>query len=418
MTRQLVLWFEGRVVGDFSQLPDGRQEFRYSDAWRTDPAAFAISLSLPRQAEAFGDRATRAFFGGLLPDDEARQRLARHLQVSARNEFALLAEVGRECAGALALLPPDEAPPPLAATPPAPTIDDVALARLLRDLPQRPLLAGRELRLSLAGAQDKIAVVVRDGAIALPRIGEPTTHILKVPIANFDATVANECFSMRLAASAGLPAPATTMRRIDGMPILLVERFDRVRGQDGVLRRRHQEDFCQALGVPPDLKYQAEGGPGLPAMFDLLTKHSSRPAVDRLLLLQMVVFHFLLGNADAHAKNFSLLLGPGEVRLAPVYDALCTLVYASLAPRLAMKIDSRYAFDEVTAAHWAKFATGVGLSPPLVRNRLCTMAEELPHHARAVRNGDPLLAAEPLLDRALDLLGTRCRRVLEGFAPG
>ena len=415
MTRQLVLWFDQRTVGDFTQRDDGRQQFVYRDSWRAEPESIAISLALPLQAEAFGDRETRAFFGGLLPDDEARQRLARHLQVSARNEFALLAEVGRECAGALALYPPDEVPPPPATTPPATAIDDEAFVRLLRDLPQRPLLAGRELRLSLAGAQDKIAVIMHDSALALPHTGQPTTHILKVPIANFDATVANECFAMRLAARAGLPVPATTMRVLQGMPILLVERFDRVRGNDGVLRRRHQEDFCQALGVPPDRKYQGEGGPGLPAMFELLTRHSSRPAVDRLLLLQMVVFHFLLGNADAHAKNFSLLLGPNEVRLAPVYDALCTLVYESLAPRLAMKIDTRYAFDEVTLDHWAKFATAVGLSPPVVRDRLGTMAAQLPDHARAVRNDDPLLAAEPLLDRVIGLLEARCASVLDGL---
>ncbi len=417
MTRHLVLWFEQRSVGDFRQLADGRQEFQYHETWCDAIDGFAISLALPRRREPFGNRETRAFFGGLLPDDEVRKRLARHLQVSWHNEFALLAEVGRECAGALALWPPELRPTVPGRQPPQP-IDDVALARLLRDLPQRPLLAGGELRLSLAGAQDKIAVVVHGGAIALPPVGMPSTHILKVPIANFAATVANEFFSMQLAAAAGLVTPPTSMRIVDGMPILLVERFDRVRTPDGIVQRRHQEDFCQALGVPPELKYQAEGGPGLPAIFELLTAHSTRAALDRLALLQMVFFHFLLGNADAHAKNFSLLLGVDHVRLAPVYDAMCTLVYPSLSSRLAMKIDKHFEFDEITVEHWEAFARTVGLAPGMVRRRLEELAATLPDLARSVAARHPEIADEPIVGSILACIGARCRAVLGQLRPG
>jgi serine/threonine-protein kinase HipA len=412
VSRILQAWFEAQRVGKFEQGSDGRQSFTYDPSWLAAEARFPVSLSMPLREPPFDDRTTRAFFGGLLPDDVLRQRLARHLGVSPRNEFALLAAVGRECAGALALLPPDETPqPPTGAVV---VLDDAELAKLLALLPSRPLLVGDGVRLSLAGAQDKIAVRLVDGGVALPTDGGPTTHIVKVPIPGYADTVVNEAFCMQLARSVGLPAPAVHCRDCGGTEVLLVERFDRIRTHGGHLQRRHQEDFCQALAIPPELKYQAEGGPGLPQMFDLLTQHATRAALDRLCLLEMVVFHFLIGNADAHGKNFSLLLGKDTVALAPVYDAMCTLVYPGLSPRLAMKIGSRRAFAEVQREHWHNFAKAAGLSPSLVVERLHRTATALPAAARALQASDRRYERSPILAAVLATIDAHCARALAG----
>ena len=410
MKHRLHLWFEQHRVGRLDQATNGQPTFTYDDGWLAHDERFPISLSMPLHGETFPDPLTRAFFGGLLPDENVRARLAKHLGVSARNEFAMLREVGRECAGALALLPDDETPGPASTEPPR-LLDDLTLANLLRELPRRPLLAGRELRLSLAGAQDKIAIVMVGERIALPAPGAPTSHILKVPIANYEATVANEFFCMQLAARCGIDTPGTSLRVVDGMPILLIERFDRHIDANGTLRRLHQEDCCQALGIPPDCKYQSEGGPGYAALFRLLTDHSTRAAADRVQLLQRVLFHFLVGNGDAHGKNFSLLLTRYGARLAPTYDVMSTLVYPDLSRRMAMKVGSRREFAEVQPEHWAAFAKEIGMSAPAVRDRLRELAASLPTTARQLATSLPALADTPLIDRLVEGIAERCRAV-------
>jgi serine/threonine-protein kinase HipA len=409
VTRELGVWYATTRVGTFAQADDGRQSFTYAPSWLTSADAFAISLSMPLRTEPYDNRTTRAFFGGLLPDDDARRRLARYLQVSARNEFALLAEVGRECAGALSLLPPAEEPTPPTGWVRRLTEDE--FAGLLRDLPHRPLLTGTEVRLSLAGAQDKVAVRLVDGGVALPLDGGPTTHIVKTPIAGYQDTVANEGFCMRLAGAVGLPVAPVEIRDIAGLQVLFLERFDRIASATGELLRVHQEDFCQALGIAPERKYQSEGGPGFAALFDVLTRHSARAALDRLQLLEMAVFHFLLGNADAHAKNYSLLLQPEGTRLAPVYDALSTIVYPALSTRMAMKIGGRREFAEVRAEHWASFAKENGLAPAIVRDRIGHFAAVLPTRARELAASDPVFAASAIVTEICDRITDRCNNV-------
>lgn len=413
--RELRVWLEEAEVGTLVQRDDGQLRFEYGASWLRADDRRSISLSLPLREAPFDDRAARAFFGGLLPDDDARRRLAKYLHVSARNEFALLAEVGRECAGALSLLPLGESPPASDAG----SFRVLAAAEwgaLLRELPQRPLLVGSELRLSLAGAQDKVAVYLADESLALPIGGLPTTHLLKVPIASYPDTVVNEFFCMRLAAEIGLSVPAVEVRSVGDTPILLVERYDRVRAADGRPRRLHQEDCCQALGVPPELKYQNEGGPTLPQLFELLTRHSERPALDRLLLQQMVCFHFLTGNADAHAKNFSLLHQARGVRLAPMYDAMCTLVYPALSQRMAMKIGSKYEFVAVARRHWEALAKAAGMAPPQMLRAVAEMAARLPVVASRLATELPEVAGNATIARIVDLIETRSRAVRSDLA--
>ncbi len=378
MARDLAVLLHGEAVGTLRQEDSGRLTFGYRGDWLERPDARPLSLSLPLQEDPFDDRAARPFFAGLLPDDFARERLARYLGVSRHNDFALLAEVGGECAGAVSFYPPDALPPAAGAGDLEP-LDEVALAALLRELPRRPLRAGGELRLSLAGAQDKMALVRRGETFFLPRGDLPTTHILKPAIEEFTDTVPNELFCMRLATRLGLQVPAVEIAVAEGIPFLIVERYDRI-GTDGVIRRLHQEDFCQALAIPPESKYQSEGGPSLAQSFGLLDA-CTRPALDRLELLRRVLFNYLIGNADAHGKNFALLHGPEGPRLAPAYDLLCTTVYRDHTDRMAMKIGRRGRFAEVLPRHWQRFARDCGLAAPRVRRDLLDLSEQLPAEA-------------------------------------
>lgn len=379
MPKDLRVSLLGETVGSLRQEASGRLTFTYDPAWLGKPKSRPISLSLPLQQETFDDRSVRPFFAGLLPDEDARERLARYLGISRHNDFALLAEVGGECAGAVALHPPgSELRPDAGELGP---LDAGTLGEFLRDLPRRPLLVGGELRLSLAGAQDKMALIYRGGEFYLPSGDQPTTHILKPAIKHFSETVANEFFCLRLADHFGLGVPKVEMGSVDDVPFLLVERYDRALGPGDQIQRLHQEDFCQALAIPPEQKYQGEGGPSLEQCFGLLDV-CSRPVLDRLELLKRVIFNYLIGNADAHGKNFALLHLDTGSELAPAYDLLCTTVYPDHTDQMAMKMGGKRRFSEVFPRHWERFAQDVGFAPPRVKKDLMTMARRLPIEAR------------------------------------
>jgi serine/threonine-protein kinase HipA len=246
------------------------------------------------------------------------------------------------------------------------------------------LVGENGIRLSLAGAQDKLPVVADGQRIGVPLRGAPSSHILKPAIAGVEGSVFNEGFCMRLAAGLKLDVAKVAIHRVGDRQFLLVERYDRIVSAQSV-QRLHQEDFCQALGVAPETKYQNEGGPGLAQAFALLRRATRPSAPSVLRLLDLVVFNALIGNNDAHAKNFSLLYTPQGAVLAPAYDALCTAAYPNLSDKMAMKIGSKYRFSEVQARHWAQFAAEAGLSPALVKKRILELARRLPDLARITR---------------------------------
>jgi serine/threonine-protein kinase HipA len=273
---------------------------------------------------------------------------------------------------------------------------------VLDTLPVRPLLAGEAgLRLSLAGAQSKLPVVLVDGAVALPAPGQPTTHILKPPISRFKATTENEAFVMRLAAAIGLDVAPVEPRVVKDRTFLLVKRHDRSIGDDGNVRRIHQEDFCQALGVPSETKYASEGGPTFKDCFELVRRVAARPAVDVLKLLDAVIFNAIAGNADAHGKNFSILHGDKGPSLAPLYDLLATVAWPDLSPRFAMKIGKRATLAELDAKGWIAFAADAGLGLPLIRRRVVEISEAAIARASEVAQ---VLAGHGLDDEALSNL--------------
>ncbi len=385
MTRALDIWWDSRLVGQLTQNQHGELGFAYAPDWLKNDEALPLSASLPKRAEPFTRRECRPFFGGLLPEESQRDAAARALGVSPGNDFALLDRLGGDVAGALQLLPPGEAPTAPALDQRPTPLDEAGLIRVLDTLPVRPLLAGEEgLRLSLAGAQSKVPVVLVDGAVALPIPGQPTTHILKPPISRFSATTENEAFVMRLAAAVGLDVAPVEARVVRDRKFLLVQRYDRAIGNDGNVRRIHQEDFCQALGVPPETKYASEGGPTFKDCFALLRRVAARPAVDVLKLLDAVIFNVIAGNADAHGKNFSILYDDEGPRLAPLYDLLATVAYADLSPKFAMKIGKRATLEEMEARGWTAFAADAGLGLPLIRRRVAEISERVIAMAKEV----------------------------------
>ncbi|MBS0512121.1 MAG: type II toxin-antitoxin system HipA family toxin [Proteobacteria bacterium] len=413
MTHELQVWLFSDRVGTLS-LVDGRLGFCYTPGWLSRPNAVALSHSLPLRAEPFEDRETRPFFAGLLPEGQMRRLIARQFQVSGENDFALLDHIGGECAGAVTFLAPGQTLPTPAQTGEVRWLSDEEIVAVLDELPRRPMLAGKDgLRLSLAGAQDKLPVVFDGERLGLPLNGTPSSHILKPAIHAVEDSVINEGFCMTLAEALQLKPAKVSVHAVLNRPFLLVERYDRVLDAQGRRLRLHQEDLCQALGVVPEMKYQNEGGPDLAQCFDLV-RRATRPSAPQVLrLLDYVILNALIGNHDAHAKNFSLLYSGRMPVLAPLYDTLSTAVYPTLTLKMAMKIGSKYKFSEVEARHWEQFAESAGLAKAQARRRILELTSSLPRAARALQSDRTLgFAGNSVVERIVALIDQRCALTL------
>jgi serine/threonine-protein kinase HipA len=397
MTRTLDVYLFADFVGRLVQDDGGQMVFDYSDGWLTSGRAAPLSQSLPLREKRYRNKECRGFFAGVLPEESKREIIARNLGISARNNYAMLERIGGECAGAVTFMSAGQALP--AREPGYRTLSQEELVAIIRELPLRPLLAGEKgVRLSLAGAQDKVAVRVEDGEISLPLGNAPSTHILKPAVERFEGVVHNEAFCMKLAAAAGLPTAPVEIGSVEGLHYLLVERYDRHHsiGPNGAqfVERLHQEDFCQVLGIVSEHKYQKEGGPTLKQCFGLIRSVSSAPVLDLKHLLDAVIFNWLVGNNDAHGKNFSLLytgIGTGrvETRLAPLYDIVCTVAYPELSGEMAMRIGDQYSSERVTPKDFEKLSEDAGLRNPLVKRRVSEFAEVLLEKLPLVDAGNP-----------------------------
>ncbi len=280
------------LVGRLEQDDHGALWFAYAPVWLESPQVFPLSVSLPLREERFKRQECRPFFAGLLPEETSRKLVAKAFGVREKNDFALLEKIGAECAGAVSLLQVGEKPITGAAH--YREISEPELAGKLAAAQRHPLLVGEHrVRLSLAGAQSKMAVLIREGRYFLPLDGSPSTHILKPQSPHYDGLVENEHFCMSLAAEVGLTAASVETREIGGQKFLQVERYDRRTDAAGAIRRIHQEDFCQALAMPPEWKYQQEGGPSLKQCFELVRVQSTAPGPDVLRLFDAVVFNYL-----------------------------------------------------------------------------------------------------------------------------
>lgn len=375
---RLEVFLHERLAGTLRRKDNGNLQFRY-DRDYIEADGQPLSLNLPLRKEGFPHRDCLAFFGNLLPEEDVRAQLALATGISASNDYRLLERFGGDVAGAITLLAPDE-PSPTAGRGELEALSPERLDEILVGLPQRPLAADEagEVRLSLAGAQSKLPVVEVEGGFALPHgSGLPTTHILKPEPARFPGLVANEFFCMRLAAAAGLEvAEVGRAETLSGLPYLIVTRYDRDLTQEPA-RRLHQEDLCQALGKPPFEKYQAEGGPGVVEAMALIDEASTAPARDRPQLWLALVFNVLIGNCDAHGKNYSLLYDSRAPRLAPLYDLVSTAAYDGLTQRLAMSIDGARELEQVGPATWERLAAEVGFAPRFLAQRMVPFVDRV-----------------------------------------
>jgi serine/threonine-protein kinase HipA len=372
------------VVGSLSQAGQVL-EFAYAAPWLAQERAFPLSPRLALREEPWEGEEVLFFFSNLLPEGPVLDALLQLRRLPRGNVYRQLEAFGRECAGAFAIVPEDEA----AERPPEGSYREYPRQQLIEDLERLreniPLLSSHaELRLSLAGAQNKIPVRYAEGQMWLPADGAPSTHILKPalqPARLFPDSVVNEAFCLKLAAELGLSVPDVVVLP-DPEPMLLIERYDR-RISGGQIERLHQLDMCQLAGVLPSQKYESDGGPGFRTCFELVDAWSMAPAVDRLRLVDWTLINYLFGNADAHAKNLSMLYGPdGRLHLAPAYDLLATGYWDQLSDKMAMRIGRERRPNFVHARHWQQFCDEIGLNPAQLRRR----ALDLCARARAKRD--------------------------------
>lgn len=410
----LDVYLYGRRVGQLLLDSSRRFVFQYDESWLASGNALPLSLALPLRKEPYPDDEARPFFANLLPESSVRRALARRLGISEENDFALLEAIGGECAGAVTVLPSGTELPATGKY--QPLTDEELIARV-DSLPNRPFLVGEEgVRLSLAGAQNKLPVYLEEERIYLPLGEYPSSHILKPNIPDYEDTVINEAFCMRLAANMGLLVPKVEIRSFDHLQVYIIERFDREISDQGNLVRIHQEDFCQALGVPPDAKYEKEGGPGLAKCFALIRNYSTQPAADVKKLLAWVVFNYLIGNADAHAKNISLLLPEEGPRLAPFYDLMCTAVYPAITDRMAMSVGGKDDPKWIIARYWEQFADDIGVRPKMVKDTVLDMADLIVEVAQEVKGEfEKRYGIHKIVQQICDVIAQRSKKLKTAF---
>lgn len=387
----LNVFVNGRLVGVLKRESSGAIDFRYDPQWLSWQSTFPISLSLPLREDRYIGSPVINVFDNLLPDGEPiRRRVAERVGATGTDAYSMLSALGHDCVGALQFLP-EGSDPGSPGKIEGKLISDDEVAHIIQNLAAAPLGLDEDedFRISIAGAQEKTALLRQDGKWYKPVGTTATTHILKPQVGrlpngiDLSNSVENEFFCLKLISALGIPAANVEMTEFEGRRTLVVERFDRRWTSDKRLLRLPQEDCCQALSVPPTRKYQSDGGPGLKDILELL-KGSDAPSQDLTMFLRASIVFWLIGATDGHAKNFSIFLGPGgRFRLTPLYDVLSaqpSLDAKQIQPkalRLAMSVGKsrHYTVNEILARHFVQTAeiSGVGLA--VVRSIFKDLAE-------------------------------------------
>lgn len=399
MTDMLVVIADQRVMGEVHRdrrrtrrgLAD-EMRFVYDSGWLSWAGAYPLSLQMPFYRISHGHDAIDPWLRGILPDDtDVLAHWGAEFDVSPGDTLGLLAVIGEDCPGAIQLVRPERVAAVLRDDRERVvwlSDEDVETRlRVLREQKAAWRLADDIGRFSLAGYQPKTALVFDGQRWGVPSGRTPTTHILKPPHPHFSGLVENEHLCLRLAGELGLAATTTDVQTFGREKAIVVTRYDRRPRPDGSIRRLHQEDFCQALGVPTDRKYQNKGGPSCKDVCDVLWEHSSDPDRDVRAFADAIMLNWIVVGTDAHAKNYSVRLDRQEqVRLAPFYDIASYLPHADRLKTVPMsqKVGGKYRVQDVRARHWDRFAREVRLPPEDVIDAGLTMTAALPSKVRAI----------------------------------
>ena len=423
---ELLILVEGELAGRVLADKSGRLSLSYEKAWRESPQSYSLSVSMPLAEITYSQKSVWPYLWNFLPENpNVLQRWAQQYHVSAGNPFKLLAHVGADVPGAAQFIPPERRAEIQSEQ--HPVIEWISIDELRERLIQlradvsavrRP---GDPGKMSLPGAQAKTAFYWdrKTNRWGVPGGRTPTTHIIKPCIPGFDGLVENEHLCQEIAARLEMPAARSFVLMLD-QPYIVVERYDRLPPAPGteLPRRIHQEDMCQALGLMPTRKYQEDGGPGISQIITLIRRVSASPEVDVERFLKANMFNWLIGGTDAHAKNYSFLIGEGdEMRLAPLYDLSSQLPYPELiAQRVAMKIGDHYDFALVTPADWRAVARICALDEEQTISMLTDMARALPDvisaiHAQARTDGLSERVLGPLAQRLIAHANERLRPI-------
>lgn len=425
MSDELIALLNEKPIGHLRRGAKGRVTFVYHDEWRTAPEAYPLSLSMPLAAQEHGPDTVESFLWGLLPDNEkVLDRWAQKFQVSSRNVFGLIANVGEDCAGAVQFVVPDRVSEVLEGKLDAVdwlTEHDIAeRMRLLREDHAAWRLPRDTGQFSLAGAQPKTALLLEHGRWGVPHGRIPTTHILKPPTGEFAGHAENEHLCLALARALGLPVASSEVMHFEGEVAIVIERYDRQHHGNSIIRV-HQEDMCQALGIPPTRKYQNEKGPSAGDIVELLRTQSSEAGADVKTFVDALAFNWLIAGSDAHAKNYSLLLASGpRIRLAPLYDIASILPYDKFdlhKVKLAMKVGGEYLLNNIVLRHWRRTAKELRVDPKELLDKILWMADRIPDTVEGLRKDAREAGLQhALIDRLAERLTARavsCRKLFD-----
>ncbi len=379
--KSLNVFFEDRLVGVFSQNDEMVHSFKYAKEWIEDDTSFPISISMPFQKEEFGNKVTLAFFENLLPEGNVRAILEKWHH--SEGAFNTLSKYGEDCAGALVIT--SKKSPPKVKIKEANL--EIELSEIYESISENKgavdLIADKNPGyLSIAGAQDKFPCIFENGKIYLPKSGEPTTHIVKTPIMvkGIKESVYNEYFCMQLASKIGFSVPKSNI--LDGVhPLFLIERYDRhLVGK--MMKRVHQQDFCQALGILSSEKYESDGGPSFETDFKLMIENvtAKKRVESTFRLIDWLCFNLLIGNNDSHSKNISFLMIEGKYELSPFYDLISTAIYPTLDARFSFKIGDVSSYTSIGAKALTKEEKKLGIKEGTLIERMNLVYQGIVKH--------------------------------------
>jgi len=422
----LVVYQYGEKIGLLCGSSDRGVVFSYDTEYLGSPHAKALSHSLDLRPEEFSSKECLPFFSGLLPDGEIKRKISEFLHVSESSTLKLLEALGGECAGSItfsneeeysvASLVPEELPFERKYR----KLVDSELSAMVGRMDYRPLLTGdSDLRLSLAGAQQKLALARFEGDWYLPLGGSPSTHILKPSRDHYPDLAVNEYICMQVASLCGLPVPSTDLFLLEGTPVYVIERYDRTLHAGKILsvERIHQEDACQALGIMPDRKYESDGGPGFSQIVSLIHDIAASPILEMRTILSLTIFNFLMGNCDAHGKNLSFLYSgqgkdeKGSETLAPLYDLVSTTVYEDLSSKLSMKIGGEYRIERIRRNHFLSLGEDVQVGRSYMEKLLDTMVISVSNALDKIASLAEIPMMEPLVSSMRIQLEHRVRQI-------